>query len=346
MSLMLLLFCCGTLAIYGFQSFASDPNLQTGAVIDRDFPDPGVIGIGSMFYAYATNSGGINIQLARSMDLANWERLPDAMPQLPAWARAGYTWAPEVCQLPGSSDYRLYFVARDRASGLQCIGVAAATGPSGPFHSPRSLEKRPLVAQVDAGGSIDPCVFVEDDGTAYLLWKNDGNAVGLKTWIFIQKLAPDGLSLVGSPKPLLCADLSWEGNLIEAPTLLKQDGKYVLFYSANSYACERYAIGYAVSDSLFGPYQKSTTPLLKSDGVHCGPGGQTLIRSNDGRTWLLYHSWDASGRYRAMHVARIEWTHGRPVVVPARLDELPHPERNARREAVRVAPASPALISK
>lgn len=315
----------------GFNAFASETSVSYRAVINRDFPDPGVIGVGSMFYAYATNSGGTNVQLARSMDLANWESLPDALPQLPRWARAGHTWAPEVSQLPGRHDYHLYFVARDRASGRQCIGVASAAGPTGPFHSPA---QEPLIAQIDAGGAIDPAVFIEDDGAAYLLWKNDGNAVGLKTWLHIQKLSADGFSLLGSPTPLICANLPWEGELIEAPTLVKHDGKYHLFYSANAYGCERYAIGYAVSDSLFGPYRKMTTPLLKSDGLHCGPGGQTLIRCAGRQTWLLYHSWDATRRFRAMHLARIDWREGRdevPVVVPALRDELPHPERHTRR---------------
>ena len=56
-----------------------------------------------------------------------------------------------------------------------------------------------------------------------------------------------------------------EGVLVEAPTLWKHDGKYYLFYSANAYNNPRYAMGYAVSDNLLGPYRKAPQPLLKTD---------------------------------------------------------------------------------
>jgi len=58
--------------------------------------------------------------------------------------------------------------------------------------------------------------FVATDGTAYLYWKNDGNAVGKDTWISVQRLSADGLRLEGEPKRLLRQDLPWEGRLVEA----------------------------------------------------------------------------------------------------------------------------------
>ena len=51
--------------------------------------------------------------------------------------------------------------------------------------------------------------FVATDGTAYLYWKNDGNAVGKDTWISVQRLSADGLRLEGEPKRLLRQDLLW-----------------------------------------------------------------------------------------------------------------------------------------
>src|ERR1044072_3840344 len=63
-------------------------------VLNKDFPDPTVIRVGSVYYAYATNSGP-NIQLASSKDLQHWNLLPDAMPQKPLWADKDF-WAPHV----------------------------------------------------------------------------------------------------------------------------------------------------------------------------------------------------------------------------------------------------------
>jgi beta-xylosidase len=118
----------------------------------------------------------------------------------------------------------MYFVAHYiiGQGGTQCIGAATSDKPEGPYTS--SAEK-PLICQTDEGGSIDPSSFVDEDGKRYILWKNDGNSVGARTWIYIQPTSADGLSLTGSPTQLITADQSWEGVLVEAPTLWKHGGK-------------------------------------------------------------------------------------------------------------------------
>ena len=52
----------------------------TNPVIQSDFPDPSILQVGSLFYAYATNAFGKHVQVARSDDLVRWEPLPDARP--------------------------------------------------------------------------------------------------------------------------------------------------------------------------------------------------------------------------------------------------------------------------
>src|SRR3712207_8309946 len=49
---------------------------------------------------FRSNSGSVNVQLARSKDLVTWELIKDPLPDLPPWASPGYTWAPEVLALP------------------------------------------------------------------------------------------------------------------------------------------------------------------------------------------------------------------------------------------------------
>lgn len=39
------------------------------------------------------------MQCAMTRDLKHYERLPDALPQLPRWAKPGLTWAPCVIHL-------------------------------------------------------------------------------------------------------------------------------------------------------------------------------------------------------------------------------------------------------
>lgn len=286
------------------------PGMYTNPVLTRDFPDPDVLQVDDMFYAYATNSEGVNVQVAWSTDLIHWDVLPDALPQLPAWAAQdfGWIWAPEVTHI--GEQYVMYHVARD--NGIQCISVAVSASPEGPF---TPVGSEPLICQTGEGGSIDPATFLDDDGTRYILWKNDGNAVGSKTWIYIQPLSEDGLALTGEATPILTRDQGWEGRLIEAPTLWKHNDRYVLFYSANDYASPQYAIGYATSAAILGPYEKPLkTPLLKSNiaGGVLGPGGQDIVQLADGSTWMLYHGWIPDGR--ALYLTELTWTEDKPAM--------------------------------
>ena len=52
-----------------------------------------------------------------------------------------------------------------------------------------------ILMQVEQGGTIDPFLFADKDGSKWLLSKNDGNAVGQPTWISICAMTPDGLQV-------------------------------------------------------------------------------------------------------------------------------------------------------
>jgi beta-xylosidase len=284
-------------------------------IVDRDFPDPDVLKVGDTYYAYATNSGVANIQGLKSTDLIRWQLLPGVLPVMPEWSRPGLTWAPEVTTWDDGQSFVMYFTARDLESDKQCIGIATAEKPEGPFFG---VGDGPLICQADLGGSIDAAAFRDDDGTPYLLWKNDGNCCGRPVHLYLQQVAPDGLTLVGEPVELITNDKLWEGNLVEAPTLWKHEGQYFLFYSANSYAGIDYAVGYAVADSITGPYVKpGDDPFLSTDfgvGAALGPGGQDIIVDADGETWMMYHSWDPSNSYRRVNIEELDWEGGRPVL--------------------------------
>lgn len=258
--------------------------------IDQDFPDPDVLEVGGTYYAYATNSAAANVQVATSTDLTSWTvSTTDALPTLPDWTAPGKTWAPDVSQSsPGR--FVMYFVAANVDPSVQCINAATSNSPTGPFAVSGSAA---LVCDPDQGGAIDPATFVDTDGTAYLVWKNDGNCCGLDTWLQIAPLSTDRLSLTGPPTRLIKQTLDWEGNLIEAPTLVRHGDRYVLFYSANDYGGDKYRIGYASAGSILGPYTKSSRPLLStssSGGRYVGPGGQDVVTRADGSTALVIHS--------------------------------------------------------
>jgi len=298
---------------------AAQPQVEEPVVapfaIDRDFPDPDVVATDEGYVAYATNGAGFTIQQAVSTDLLTWDVVAkDALPTLPSWASPGRTWAPEVTEVSDGS-FVMYLTAANTTPSAQCIGVAAATTADGPFEP---VGDSPLVCPISDGGAIDASTFRDDDGALYLLFKNDGNCCGKDTWLQIVPLSADGLSLAGEPTKLLKQTEPWEGNLIEAPTLVKRGNSYVLLYSANDYGGPDYATGYAIADAVLGPYTKGEQPLLtteSSGGRYLGPGGQDVVVGPDGADYLVFHSWDELYIQRGMNVVPLSFDGGMPNVV-------------------------------
>ncbi len=336
-----LAFALGGLVVAAADSAAGVPSFQARSrqmiapVIDANFPDPSILLTGRVYHAYATNSGGQNIQHQTSTDLVHWTKRPDVLPQLGSWvgsctfAPGGPTdncvWAPEVIAVPGG--YVLYYTARDNLTPRQCIGAAFSTSANGPF---QPLGTDPLVCPdgqrgaPDLGGAIDPSTYREN-GQLYLLWKADGNCCALPATIFIQPLSSDGRTLTGPPTELIHNDQRFEGAVVEAPKLVQRGGTYYLFYSANDFGGGNYRTGYATASSITGPYVKSRTELMTTDQFHgtvIGPGGEDIFTTRNGATAIVFHGWDRTYSYRAMYVSALDWSApglpaGQPHVVAA-----------------------------
>lgn len=284
---------------------------------DGDFADPFVLATDDGFYAYATNTGSANVPvLYASRD--GGEYLGDALPQVPEWTNELWNWAPSVAAVDDS--YVMYYTTRHEASGRQCISVAVSDDPAGPFVDDST---EPLICTLEEGGSIDPSPFTDSDGTRWLLWKSDGNCCGVPTRIYAQPLTDDGLATAGAPVELIRNDQPWERDVVEGPSMIEVDGEYHLFYSANRWDTEDYAVGHAVCESVTGPCVKDPEPWLAADpdaGV-VGPGGLEVVDlANDRADLVVYHGWtDGEVGYengqRALFVEPIRWVDGEPVIV-------------------------------
>lgn len=259
----------------------------TNPVYASDFPDPMITKASNGAYlAVATNGNDSNVQTLTSRNLTSWEPGPDALPKVAKWSAPGKVWAPEVA-VRADGKHVLYYTTRSPNPDIQCISVAVAAKAEGPYVD-RST--KPLVCQPNQGGSIDPDAFTAADGTRYLYWKNDGNAIGVDTWISGQRLDASGTKLLGRPKRLFKQTLDWEGRLVEAPFGWEHDGTFHLFYSANAYDSDSYAVGDATARAPLGPFTKSGDPVLASDDVAAGPGHCALF-AKDGKVWMVYHAW-------------------------------------------------------
>lgn len=303
-------------------------------VFRQNFPDAFVLPHGSEFIAYSTNDGP-NVPMARSSDLVHWTfvgdpatgRQRDALPKLGAWAKSGFTWAPEVLQI--GNRYVLYYTASATRQNAQCIGAAVASDPYGPFVD---SNPEPIVCQTKLGGSIDPDAFRDSDGKLYLYYKNDGNRVHERTSIWVQQLAPDGLSVVGESLALLNDNQAWEDRVVEAPTMVRSPAGYELFFSGGFFGwrpeeggLSPYAMGYARCSGPLGPCTAAPeNPVLHSfndrtAGCLSGPGHQSIF-SVGVRSFISFHAWAATsgcrkgGDKRELYIAPLFWKDGKPVI--------------------------------
>jgi len=282
-------------------------------VINRDFPDPEVLQAGSTFYAYSTSSSPGRVPYATAAAAAGpWTVRGDALPQKPSWVGSGGFWAPDVSRR-ADGRYLMYFTGPSVAAGRMCLGAALADSPAGPF-VPTSAS--PLVCNAGEGGDIDPSSFVDGNGARYLLYKNDGNAIGQPTIIWLQPTAADGITFTGARRELLRNNRPEDQGVIEAPVMVRRASQYVLFFSAGVYTNGGYHTSYATSGALTGPYTRAYRPLLTTaslDGAVNGPGGADVVGDR-----IFFHGHLSAGG-RGMYTAALGWAGDYPVVRGSRV---------------------------
>jgi len=265
-------------------------------VNDRDMPDPGVLLDGHVYWMTHTMGRLPACPLWSSTDLIHWRferHLLDAT-NAPAWVHDRF-WAPELHRV--AKRYILLYTSGDR-QGRLCIGSAVADAVTGPYHTPPD----PLVSTPEMG-VIDPTLFEDSDRRVYLLWKDDGNALGKSCHIFLQEMDGKelGIRLAPGTKPttLLTSNPDgWEGGIIEGPELIKHAGWYYLFYSGNGFS-HNYAEGVARSRSISGPYERCpANPILRANAVWVNPGHGAFITDRKGDWWHLYHAYHKADMQR------------------------------------------------
>lgn len=272
-------------------------------VLDADFPDPSVLRApDGYYYAYATQTKRagqiLNFQVARSLDLAAWEHLGEALPTKPRWAATSQRfWAPDVSRHPDGR-YLMYYSAQpDGPEPGLCLGIAVADRPEGPFLD----SGQPLLAGGPGFENIDPMRFVDPaDGRQWLFW---GSGFGP---LRVRELAPDGLAfapgsvaqVVVAPRP--AAGPTAYGHLIEGSWVHYRQGWYYLFYSGDN-CCgpdAHYAVLVARARHATGPYQTlaqatgTDGTILTENARWQAPGHNSLITDDHGQDWLLYHAID------------------------------------------------------
>jgi beta-xylosidase len=249
--------------------------------LDLKGADPDILLDNGVYYLYSTSFPGRGFGVWTSKDMVRWQFRGLAYQKTDSgWAQRDF-WAP--CIVKSGSRYLLYYNAQPKdaqegSARAHRICVAEATSPLGPF-------KDLAAPMYDSGDmAIDAHTFIDQDGKGYLYYANGSISV-----------VPLDRSLTKVSGPAtVCIDpgQEWEKKWNEAPYVVRQGNKYIMYYSSPGYDMPEYSVAYAVADSPTGPWLKPHgLPVLSRSNLVSGPGHNAVTTSPDGREhFIVYHT--------------------------------------------------------
>ena len=185
-------------------------------------------------------------------------------------------WAPDCIERNGK--YYFYFPTAPRDTVTYgrgfTVGVAIADKPEGPYV--------PQATPIKGVRGIDPNVFIDKDGQAYLYW-SAGNIYAAKLKENMTELASDVVIL---------KDLPLKG-LKEGPYLFERNGMYYLTFPHVENKIER--LEYATSDNPLGPF-KMTGVIMDESPTGCWTNHHSIIQFKN-QWYLFYHDRDYSPNF-------------------------------------------------
>lgn len=217
---------------------ASQPQLNMPVVQTKFTADPAPVVVNDTVYLYTThdedNAEGFAMRdwlLYTSTDMVNWQDrgAVASLKDFKWYDGDNGAWAEQVVCRNG----KWYMYCPIHGHG---IGVLVADSPYGPFKDPIG---KPLVWQKEHWYDIDPTVWIDDDGQAYMYWGNPN--------LYCVKLNEDMVSYSGEIMTFPKIKDYQEG-----PWFYKRNGKYYLAFAST---CCPEGIGYAMSDGPLGPWE-------------------------------------------------------------------------------------------
>lgn len=265
--------------------------------------DPSIFYHKKIYYLYGTGGNNANqgFTVYTSRDLKNWEGPKGAadgyaLRKGDAFGTKGF-WAPQIFYYQGQ--FYMAYTADEQ------IAIATSNSPLGPF---TQTVKTALTAPVK---QIDPFVFIDEDGRKYLyhVRLNQGNR------LFVAEMTDDFSGIKEETlRECLTATAAWENTaraswpVAEGPAVLKHKNLYYFVYSANDFRNPDYAVGYAVSKSPYGPWEKySGNPILsKLNTGRDGTGHGDFVKGRKGQLYYVLHTHFANGQVAPRRTALVK----------------------------------------
>lgn len=248
----ILLLCGGCGLLNCLNVNAQRPIIQT-----KYTADPAPMVYNDTVFLYTTHdeddAEGFKLQdwlLYTSIDMVNWtdHGVVASLKSFDWVKRDNGAWAEQVVERNG----KFYMYCPIHGNG---IGVLVSDSPYGPFKDPLG---KPLVWQKEHWDDIDPTVFIDEDGQAYMYWGNPN--------CYYVKLNEDMISYSGDIVKLKETPEHYQ----EGPWFYKRNGHYYLAFAST---CCPEGIGYAMSDSPTGPWKTKgyiMRPTERTRGNHPG----------------------------------------------------------------------------
>jgi hypothetical protein len=211
-----------------------------------------------------------------SSDMVNWTDHGSPMSLATfSWADAN-AWAGQTIYRNGR--FYWYVPMRNRATGGMAIGVGVSTSPTGPFTDALG---RPLVEN----NEIDPTVFIDDDGQAYLYWGNPNlSYVRLNSDMISYSGGVNRIALTTAGFGTRTGNASRPTLYEEGPWVFKRNGMYYNVFAAE--CCSEF-IGYSTAPGPTGPWTYRGTIMPRQGASFTNHAG---IVDYNGGSYFFYHN--------------------------------------------------------
>ena len=262
-------------------ALADNPIVQTSYTAD---PAPMVYQ--DRLYVYTTHDEDVTVKdfftmndwrIYSTVDMANWTDHGSPLSYKSFTWGTGDAWAGQCWPRNGKF---YFYVPMNNSTGTK-IGVAVGNSPIGPFSD--ALGK-PLLT---GSGYIDPTVFIDDDGQAYLYWGNPN--------LYYVKLNTDMTSYSGSVNQvsLTTAGFGTRSNTDratayeEGPWFYKRNSLYYIVYPADG-TPEK--ISYTTASGPTGPWTYRGDIMAKESGSGSSFTNHPGVVDFKGKSYFFYHN--------------------------------------------------------
>ncbi len=265
--------------------FAENPIIQT-----YYSPDPAPVVFGDTVCVYTGNDEGGHFftmhgwRVSCTTDMVNWTdrgTLILSNEDFGGNAKKNGDWAAQVVRRNGKY---YYYVTVDATSGGRAINVAVADRPEGPF-------KDALNGKHLAGPNwdyIDPTVWIDDDGQAYLYWGNPKlyyaklkeNMIEIDGQVHVTEMTEAGFG------PKHCDNNGCSASAYtEGPWIHKRGKTYYMIYASHGVPEK---ISYSTSDSPTGPW--TWRGVIMDQGNNTAFTNHSGLIDFKGRSFFFYHN--------------------------------------------------------